>query len=157
MSDTADYFETRLTASSGPYSTRDYTILLEAVPLPGERTFLHLSFSYAFGVRAALAMRAYLASVGNGKIGFTVVGKDAGGEPRHVGDMRGVLERNTMRYCLAIDAYLKTLSSAPEARFENRLREWFAATERYAPRLHELEQPEYLAMKRDEYRRQSRQ
>ena len=34
------------------------------------------------------------------------------------------------------------------------LRDWFAATERYPRQLHELEQDEYLVMKRKEYQRQ---
>lgn len=153
-SEAPDYFQTRLTAESGPYSTTQYSIVLEAVPLPGGRTFLHLSFSYGFGARGALAMRAYLATAGSGKIGFTVVGRHDDGAPSYIGDVRGVLERNTMRYYLAIDAYLKTLSSPPQDQLERRLGEWYASTERYSAQLHELDETAYLAMKRDEYRRQ---
>ena len=101
-----------------------------------------------------LAMQAYLGTVGRDKVGFTVVGRQADGQPRYVGGMRGVVERNTMRYYLAIEAFLGALSAPPQARLEKRLRDWFAAVERYPRQLHEMEQDEYLAMKRKEYLRQ---
>jgi hypothetical protein len=69
--------------------------------------------------------------------------------------MRGVIERNTMRYYLAIDAYLDSLSAPPAQQVERRLKTWFAATERYPRQLHEIEEAEYLAMKRKEIRAQS--
>jgi len=68
--------------------------------------------------------------------------------------MRGVVERNTMRYYLAIEAFLGALSVPPQARLEKRLRDWFAAAERYPRQLHEKERDEYLKMKRREYLRQ---
>jgi hypothetical protein len=68
--------------------------------------------------------------------------------------MRGLVERNTMRYYLAIEAFLGALSSPPQARLEKSLHDWFSAIERYPRQLHELEQSEYLDMKRKEYLRQ---
>ena len=59
-----------------------------------------------------------------------------------------------MRYYLAIEAFLGALSVPPRARLEKRLHDWFAAVERYPLQLHELEQGEYLDMKRREYLRQ---
>ena len=59
-----------------------------------------------------------------------------------------------MRYYLAIESFLGALSAPPQARLETRLRDWFAAIERYPRQLHELEQGEYLKMKRKEYLRQ---
>ena len=157
LAETADYFATRLTAESGPYHTSDYAIMLEAIPMPHGRSFLHLSFAYGFDARSALAMRAYLATAGSGKIGFTVVGTLPDGAPAYVGDMRGLLERNAMRYYLAINTNLDSLSSPPPERLERRLHEWYAATERYSLQLHELDEGSYLAMKRDEYERQQNQ
>jgi hypothetical protein len=58
-----------------------------------------------------------------------------------------------MRYYLAMEAYLGALSSPPQARLEKSLHDWFAAAEAYPRQLHELEQGEYLAMKRKEYSR----
>jgi hypothetical protein len=102
----------------------------------------------------SLAMQAYLATTGRDKVGFTVIGRRAGGEPMHIGGMRGVIERNSMRYYLAIEAFLGALSEPPQAQLDKRLRDWFAATERYPRQLHEIDQAEYLEMKRKEHRRQ---
>ena len=149
-----DYLKVMLTADEGPFSTRDYQVLLEAVPVDGGRTFIHFTYSYAYGVAGQLAMQAYLGTIGSSKVGFTIVGKQSDGRPLHIGGVRGVVERNTMRYYLAIESYLGALSAPPHARLEKRLRDWFAAIERYPRQLHELEEREYLEMKRKEYLRQ---
>jgi hypothetical protein len=151
---TPDYLKVMLTADEGPLGTRDYRVILEAVPVDGVGTFIHLTYSYAYGVAGRLAMQVYLGTIGSGKVGFTVVGTRSGGRPRHIGGMRGLVERNTMRYYLAIEAFLGALSVPPQARQEKSLRDWFAATERYPRQLHDLEQREYLDMKRSEYLRQ---
>ena len=151
---TSNYLQVKLNADKGPLSTRNYRIMLEAIPLENGRTFIHLSYSYAYGLVGRLAMHAYLGTIGSNKVGFTVVGKQSDGQPLHVGGMRGVVERNTMRYYLAIEAFLGALSAPPQARLEKRLHDWFAAVERYPRQLHEMEQDEYLDMKRKEYLRQ---
>jgi hypothetical protein len=148
-----DYLSVRLSAASGPFSTHDYRIQLQAIPLEGgQKTFLHLDYAYAYGLTAKLAMRGYLATVGSGKVGFTK--EKPGASSPYIGGMRGVVERNTMRYYLAIDAYLSAYSLPAADQFEKRIREWYASTERYAPQLHEMDQNEYLDMKRKEMRRQ---
>ena len=139
-----------LNADSGPLGTRDYHIELEAIPIDARRSFLHLEYSYTSGVTARLAMKGYLATVARDKVGFSVVGRRADGAPIHVGGMRGLIERNTMRYYLAIDAYLDSLSAAPAQQLEKRLAGWFDATERYPLQLREMERDDYLAMKRKE-------
>ena len=148
------YLRVRLNADQGPFSTSDYRIVLAVVPLENGLTFIHLSYSYAYGLAGQLAMQAYLATIGRDKVGFTVVGTHPDGRFLHIGGLRGVVERNTMRYYLAIEAYLGALSAPPQARLEMRLHDWFAAIERYPRQLHELEQSEYLDMKRKEYLRQ---
>ncbi|MGJ7489845.1 hypothetical protein [Variovorax sp. ZT4R33] len=149
-SNTADYLSVQLAAAEGPLSTRDYRIVLEAVPLPQGKSFVHLAYSYGYGTAARLAMKAYLATLGSGKVGFTVAGAAGQGAAEPIGGVRGVVERNTMRYYLAIDAFLD--APKPE-QLERRLAAWFDATERYARQLHETEREEYLTMKRSEYRR----
>ncbi|MEN3297148.1 MAG: hypothetical protein V7642_6401, partial [Burkholderiales bacterium] len=86
--------------------------------------------------------------------GFTVTGKQADGQPDYVGGMRGVVERNTMRYYLAIDTFLGASRAAPAARLEKRLQGWFTAVEQYPRQLHEMDRPDYLEMKHAEYLRQ---
>lgn len=153
---TPEYFEVRLNAPQGPLGTRDYRILLEAVPLDGGgRTFLHLRYAYAYGFVGRVAMQGYLATVGSDKVGFSVVGRRSDGQPEFIGGVRGVVERNTMRYYLAIDAYLAGLGVPAAERTERRLELWFAATERYARQLHEIDRASYLEMKRNELQRQA--
>lgn len=149
-----NYLQLRLNAKEGPLSTRNYRIVLEAAPVENGRTFIHLSYSYAYGFVGLVAMEAYLGTVGRNKVGFTVAGTQPDGGPVHIGGMRGLVERNTMRYYLAIEAFLGALSETPQARLEKRLHDWFAAVERYPRQLHEMEQGAYLDMKRNEVRRQ---
>jgi hypothetical protein len=151
---TANYLQARLNADVGPFSTRDYRIVLEAVPVETGHTFIHFSYSYTYGLMGRLALQAYLATIGRSKVGFAIVGTQSDGQPLHIGGIRGLVERNTMRYYLAIEAYLSAVSAPPQERLEKRLREWFAAIERYPLQLHEMEQGEYLDMKHKEYLRQ---
>jgi hypothetical protein len=146
----AAYLRVELQADTGPMGTRDYRMALEAIPLDTGQTFIHLVFSNDYGTLGRLAMQSYLATSGRNKVGFTVVDTQPGGQLRHIGGMRGVVERNTMRYYLAIESFLGALAASPQARFEQRIRAWYEASERYPRQLHEMEQAEYLNMKRNE-------
>ena len=149
-----DYYKVQMTADTGPLSTRNYRLALEVVPLDAKRSFIHMSYSYAYGMAARMAMQGYLATVGRDKVGFSITGKGDDGKPVYIDGVRGVVERNTMRYYLAIEAYLGAVTSPPAEQLEKRLRDWHAAVERYPVQLHELERDEYLAMKRREVQRQ---
>ena len=151
---TPDHLAVVLDAAKGPFGTRNYSILLEAIPLKGGQTFVHLAYSYSYGTAAKLAMHAYLSTAGSKKVGFTVTGKRDDGQVEYIDGLRGLVERNTMRYYLAIEAYLGALSVPPSAQLEKRLRDWYAAVERYPRQLHEIEQSDYLELKRREYMRQ---
>ena len=105
----------RLDSPTGPFGTTDYRIRLEAAPMDAQRTILHLGYSHGYGVRAKLAMQAYFNTLGRGKVGFTVVDKDAQGKPVYVSDLRGGLERNAMRYYASIESYLRRSGGAPAA------------------------------------------
>ena len=151
---TATYLEIQLNAEEGPLSTRNYRIQLQAVPVGNGRTFLHLTYSYEFGMAGRLAMKTYLATIGSDKVGFTQTGKQSNGQPEHIGGMRGVVERNTMRYYLAIDAHLGALAAPPALQFQKRLQSWYSATEQYPRQLREVDRIAYFDMKRSEYLRQ---
>jgi hypothetical protein len=151
---TPDYLRVQLDADSGPLGTYDYRILVEGVALESGETFLHYTYSYAYGTAARLAMNAYLATTGRRKVGFTVVGTRSDGKPEYIRGIRGVVERNTMRYYLAIDASLEALQAPPAEQLERRLEGWYDGAERYARQLHELDRDDYLEMKRSEYLRQ---
>ena len=151
---TTDYLQVLLSADKGPLSTRNYRMVLEAVAVEDGQTFIHFSYSYGYGLVGRIGIQTYLETIGRDKVGFSVAGTTADGQPVYVGGRRGLVERNSMRYFLAIDAYLGARAVAPPARFEQSLRDWFAAIERYPRQLHEMELNEYLDMKRKEYRRQ---
>ena len=152
--DAPDYLQVKLSADEGPLATRDYRIVLEVAPAEDGRTLVRLSYSYSYGAMARIAMQVYLATAGRNKVGFAIVGKESNGQPRYIAGMRGVTERNTMRYYLAIEAFLGALALPADERMETSLRAWFAAIELYPRQLHEMEREDYLAMKRREYSRQ---
>jgi len=138
-----NYLSTRLNAPEGPFGTRDYRVNVEAVPLDGDKTFMHMSYAYGYGGMGKFAMQAYLSTAGASKVGFTS------------GGVRGAVERNAMRYYLAIDAYLDTMKAPQGERVDKRINQWFSATERYPRQLHEMDRGTYVAMKRQDYDRQT--
>ena len=133
----ADYLLARLSAPSGPAGTRDYLITFAATPLDEKRTLVHMHYGYTQGAMSKMALQAYLATSGADKVGFSSENGSL------VGGTRGVMERNTMRYFLAIDAHLDTLGKGKRARLEK----WFGSTERYAKQLREMTRDEYIAIK----------
>jgi hypothetical protein len=147
-----DYLQVEMLAQSGPLGTRDYGIRFEAIPRPSGQTFVHFRYTVGYGPLAHLAMRGYLSTIGAGKIGFSVERAHDGEPARVVGGVRGAVERNAMRYYLAIAAYLDSLLLPEAERVPRRLQAWFDATERYPAQLHEIDRGEYLAMKREELR-----
>ena len=142
-----DLLKVQLAADQGPAGTTNYRIVFEATPMDGGRTFVHLAYGYTQGTLSGLAMQTYLMTSGANKVGFSHDGVDAEGKPRLVGGMRGVLERNTMRYFLAIEAYLAALDAPPASRRRARLEHWFDAADRYPRQLREMPRERYLALK----------
>ena len=97
----------------------------------------------ASAAAAASRSRRHLATAGASKVGFTTNG------------VRGAVERNAMRYYLAIDAYLDTMDVPQSQRVDKRINQWFSATERYPQQLREMDRNTYVTMKRQEYGRQT--
>lgn len=158
---TKDYFQIDLDADRGPLGTKDYQIMLEAVAINDKQTFIHLTYGYGYGLAGRLAMKTYLSTIGSGKVGFSKIEANDTSKSQvpdsaeqHVDGVRGLVERNTMRYYLAIDSYLSALSVKPENQFDQRLTSWFHATELYPIQLHELNRQAYVEMKHKEYLRQ---
>jgi hypothetical protein len=127
---------------------------VSAVPIYGNRTFMHFSYSYGYGIAGKLAMQGYLATAGADKVGFSVVGRDGAGQPIYIGGVRGAIERTAMRYYLAIDAHLAALGAPSGQQVEKRIETWFRETERYPRQLREMDRSTYVTMKRAEYERQ---
>jgi hypothetical protein len=149
-----DFMRVELTAKHGPLGTSDYLIAVELVALDAHRSFMHIRYAYTQGVLARMATGAYFATNGREKVGFTRVRSPEDGSPQLVRGIRGVLERNTMRYFLAFNAWLDARESPPAQRFEASLERWFADTERYSRQLREVTREEYIVMKRNQYLRQ---
>jgi hypothetical protein len=85
-----DYLLVAMGAPEGPYGTHDYQLMAEAVPLPGNRTFLHLGYGLAYGGASQLAMQLYLGTLGRDKVGFTRTrAAGAVGSGDFIGGMRG--------------------------------------------------------------------
>ena len=149
----ADYTRVELSSRDGPFDTANYLIVLELVALDEQRAFMHLQYSYTQGFVTRWATAAYFATRGRDKVGFTwIYAEDEA--PQLVRGIRGALERNTMRYYLAIDAYLQVLGSPAPLRFEQSLELWFADTERFARQLREVSHDDYITMKRGQHLRQ---
>jgi hypothetical protein len=108
-----------------------------------------MGYALSYGTASSLAMRMYLGTIAHDKVGFTKAGSE------YVGGQRGVVERNTMRYYLAIDAYLRSLAAPAPQQLDQRLQSWFDATEKYPRQLHEVDRADYLRMKRKEVARQA--
>ena len=159
------YFLSKLSADSGPMGTSNYQILLEAVPLTGKRSFLHFAYSYDTNFIAQATMAAYLATFGSGKVGFTVIppppptqsepagegSREIKMQPTYIRGMRGLMERNAMRYYLAIEAYLAHMNAPSTEQLDKRLNSWFNQIERYPKQLHETDRATYLRLKQADY------
>lgn len=148
-----DFMRVELAAKEGPLGTGDYLIALELIALDDTRSFMHIQYSYTQGYLARVATRVYFATRGRDKVGFTFI-DDGVDPPQLVRGIRGALERNTMRYYLAFDAYLHTLASPAPDRFEASIERWFVDTERFARQLREVTHDDYISMKRGQYLRQ---
>jgi hypothetical protein len=147
---TPEHLMVELSAESGPLGTSNYRVTLEAVALDERKSFLHFSYSYDHNTMVRLGTMAYLATFGSDKVGFTVLGKTPEGQPDYIRGLRGLVERNAMRYFLTLDAYLS--APGPE-QADRRQRRWFAAAEQYPRQLHEVDLDTYLALKREDRQR----
>ncbi|MBI5256125.1 MAG: hypothetical protein HY855_06465 [Burkholderiales bacterium] len=149
-----DHVAFALQSPTGPMSTRDYRIVLEAAAYTERQTLVHMTYAYGYGSLARWATQAYLGTLGSDKVGFTLQSPRPGAPPVPVGGVRGMLERNTMRYYLAIEAHLGAHGLPAAQQQDKRLRDWFDATERYPRQLREIEREAYLDMKQRELKRQ---
>ena len=120
-----------LKADHGPMGTSDYRIELEVLRVE-EGTLLHIHSSYRPSWLSSMLTSTYLSTVGRNKVGFSII------------------ERNVMRYQLAIKAFLDTQSLPETTRHEVTLISWFKQNDSY-PQLHEMDEAEYLEIKREEW------
>jgi len=146
----APVLETLLSAENGPMGTKDGTLRLRAIALPGDQTFVHLHYSYRSNMSGRFATEVYLQTLGRGKVGFST---DAG-SGNFVGGVRGIIERNTMRYFIGLGCALQfATTDVPAQRFGQMAACWYDETQRYPVQLYEMPRTDYLDMKRAEYAR----
>lgn len=138
-----DYLRIEMRAEEGPAGTRNYRLYAQLVELDRTRSLLRLSYEFAYSRTGGVAIRLYLATVARAKVGFTM----EDGQP--IRGLRGLVERNTMRYYIALSTYVE--AQAASQPLEKALRNWYASAEKYPSQLHELTREEYLTMKRIEF------
>lgn len=150
------YLNIVLWADAGPFGSRDHRIRLAALPLDGGRTFIHVSCTYRSSAVLRLAAKIYFATLGAGKVGFTVTGTDRSGNPIHIGGPRGAIERNAVRTYLAIQAFMSAMHHPAAERFSMRTSTWYDLTDRYRLQLFELDKKDYLVIKSEERENQKK-
>lgn len=148
------YLDAALTADAGPFGTKMHRMRFEALPLNAKRTFVHVSYAYSDSVALRLATKIYFATLGRGKVGFTVTGTERNGRPKYIGGPRGALERSAVRYYFAIQSFMDTLRYPEERRFSMRISEWHDLTTRFRKQLFDLAKEEYLTSKTAEHKNQ---
>jgi hypothetical protein len=148
------YLDIILKADDGPFGTEDHSMRFEALPLDGGKTFVHVSYAYKDSVALRLAEKAYFATLGRGKVGFTVTGTDKNGKDIHIGGPRGAIERNAVRYYFAIQTFMHTLRYPENRVFSMRISQWYDLTSHYRAQLFDLEKSDYLANKATEHTNQ---
>lgn len=139
----AAYLRVLMRAEEGPYGTSDYRLEAQLLELDRNRSLLRLSYEFAYSPAGGAAVRLYLATVARGKVGFTAE------DGRMVGGLRGVVERNTMRYLISVRTYLE--SRAFSQSLETTLQNWYSLADSYPDQLRELTREEYMTMKRTEF------
>jgi hypothetical protein len=155
VNDSPGYLTAHISAQSGPIDTSDYRLILEAIPIDHETTFVHVGFSYRYGSLTRALSATYFGTIGRNKVGFSVIGRDKQGEPIFVRGRVASLERTVMRTYLALQTWLEGRSKPESDRFDWRLRRWYFLTERYPKQLYEFEEKEYLDVKHRERASQS--
>ena len=145
------YLDTVLNSDAGPFGTKDHRLRVEAVPVDGGKTFVHVSYAYSDSVALRLAGKIYFATLGRGKVGFTETGTDRNGAPVFIGGPRGAIERNAVRCYFAIQAFMNALNYPEDNRFSMRLNEWYDLTIRYKRQLFDLDKKDYLTIKTAEH------
>jgi len=149
-----EYLDIILNADEGPFGTKDHRMRFEALPLDGGRTFVHVSYAYSDSVALRLAGKAYFATLGRSKAGFTVTGKDRKGNPVYIGGPRGAIERNAVRYYFAIQSFMNSLHYPEKSRLSMTISQWYDLTTRYRKQLFDLEKKDYLTFKTKEHQNQ---
>lgn len=154
-----DMITIELSADSGPMGTSDYLIRLRATGLAkrkGEEksSLIHVHSGYTSSTLSRWGTAAYLSTLGRNKVGFSLKGYDDKKQPIYVGGIKGIIERNAMRYYLALTSLFANFSLPEVERQNKQIEHWFDQTSLYHRQLYEMPKEEYLHIKQREYANQ---
>ena len=152
LQDTDQGFSVALRAAVGPMGTGDYLIRVAGQRF-GDEVLLYMTVSYKVSYRSKIGTSVYLSTLGADKVGFSKRANEQG-EMVYINDVNAIIERNVMRYYLALTVYMDSLNQQGADSRMKRAAAWYDATEVYSRQLHELERSEYLQAKQKEFANQ---
>jgi hypothetical protein len=155
MAGTPSFLDISMAADKGPMSSSDHKFRIMAVALDAKRSFVHLSYSYRYSPLQYIAIKSYFALFGSKVAGFSVEGVDEKNGPVYVSGVKASIERNLMRYYMAILAYFDALKYSPEQRFEKRLSGWIDLSDRFQKQFPKIERKQYFEFKRTDLKNQN--
>ena len=145
-----NYFRASIHGPEGPFGTRDYRIVIEVVAVDEERSLIHLGYSLDYTSLTRWVQRVYFATAGRHRLGFSRADEDS---EELIRGLRGMIERNTVRFYLALQTWLEL----PEAnKSKQRFTRWHELTEQHPDQLREQDLQTYLEIKQREYANQRR-
>jgi hypothetical protein len=150
-----EYAAISLTAPQGLLGTTAHRFEFEAGSVSG-KTVVGLSSSFGPSLLSKLLTGIYLSTLGRDKIGFSREATEAGVPAGYVRGVKGMIERNVMRYYLALKAFLDTTDLPADRQFEARARLAYDLIDLYPAQLRQMDKAEYLDIKAREYQNQVR-
>jgi hypothetical protein len=142
-----EYAAISVSAAEGLLGTTAHRFEIEAAAVAGKTVFV-LRSSFQSSALSRMITSVYPATLGRDKIGFSRATTAPGGD--HVRGVQGMIERNVMRYYLALKAFVDTQGLSASSQFEARISMVHDLTELYRAQLHQMEKAEYLDIKRRE-------
>jgi hypothetical protein len=150
-----DYAAIALTAPQGMLGTTAHRFEFEAGSVAG-KTVVALSSSFEPSMLSRLLTGIYLGTVGRNMIGFSREATEAGTPGGYVRGVKGMIERNVMRYYLSLKAFLDTADLPAGRQFEVRASLAYDLMDLYPAQLRQMDKAEYLDIKYREYQNQLR-
>ena len=145
---TKDYFKLLLSADDGPFSTSDYRISVEVLAVENE-SVIHFSLAYNSSFSSRMGTSVYLSTIGSDKKGFSQQINELG-QSEFIQGTEGIIERNVMRYFLALKVFLEQDTADPTST-QKLASDWYDESEQYSLQLHELDKKDYMANKAREF------
>jgi hypothetical protein len=151
----SDYAAISLTAPQGMLGTTAHRFEFEAGSVAG-KTVVGLSSSFEPSMLSRILTGIYLGTVGRNMIGFSREATEAGVPAGYVRGVKGMIERNVMRYYLALNAFLDTSDLPAGRQFEARASLAYDLMDLYPAQLRQMDKAEYLDIKVREHQNQLR-